>query len=477
MTAPTGLRLERPTGVYPSTAQLLFAAGVAACLATRLGAPLRFGYPAAAAIVGLYLVRLSPGAYIGFTMWLWFLSPLVRRLADYSAGWYDPSPILLAPYLVTGLSALPLIGRITAPSPSTSPLRDRFPLHFVLAAAGVSYGLLVGLVLNPVSGVIMELLNWIVPLIFGWYIALYVDCRSIFQRAVGTTFHWGLLVMGVYGIYQFIVCPPWDAAWLTNVGADSMGIPEPYGLRVFSTMHSPAIFALTLAIGIGLWLSNPRFWTLFGAALALVAVLLSQVRVAWLVLAFTIVLMVPSLGAKLLTRVVAFTGLLAILAAALLTVEPMRTVVSDRVATLSSLSKDESAQSRMEAHEYIFEQVLHQPSGYGLGAPDNTLGKFVMLRDSVVTSTLMQLGFVGSALYVAGLLFAVKMLWLAYRRRNSQFGAAASSTGIALIMFIYLSSSTIGPVGAFFWMLVGLSTSTKPLNGAPPQPGVAISYL
>ena len=48
---------------------------------------LNYAYLAATLAVGALLYWRRPGLYIGFTWWLWFLTPEVRRLVDYQQGW------------------------------------------------------------------------------------------------------------------------------------------------------------------------------------------------------------------------------------------------------------------------------------------------------------------------------------------------------------------------------------------------------
>ncbi|MCG8363360.1 MAG: O-antigen ligase domain-containing protein, partial [Pseudanabaenales cyanobacterium] len=43
-------------------------------------------FPLGSIVVGVFLYRRYPIFYVGFTWWLWFLGPLVRRLIDYQSG-------------------------------------------------------------------------------------------------------------------------------------------------------------------------------------------------------------------------------------------------------------------------------------------------------------------------------------------------------------------------------------------------------
>ena len=56
---------------------------------------LRVAYLLLALVIGRYLQKHDTGRYVGFVLWLWYLSPFVRRVADLDAGWQDPSLVLL----------------------------------------------------------------------------------------------------------------------------------------------------------------------------------------------------------------------------------------------------------------------------------------------------------------------------------------------------------------------------------------------
>ena len=80
-------------------------------LGVLLGADsiIRLIFPLASLAVGLFLYAQYSILYIGFTWWLWFLTPLLSRIIDYRSGW-DPSRlILVAPYLVTLITIITLV--------------------------------------------------------------------------------------------------------------------------------------------------------------------------------------------------------------------------------------------------------------------------------------------------------------------------------------------------------------------------------
>jgi hypothetical protein len=61
---------------------------------------LRLVFPVTAFLLAVFLYLRHPILYIGFTWWIWFLSPLLTRLVDYRVGWDSTRQMLVAPYLV-----------------------------------------------------------------------------------------------------------------------------------------------------------------------------------------------------------------------------------------------------------------------------------------------------------------------------------------------------------------------------------------
>jgi hypothetical protein len=62
---------------------------------------LRLAFPVGFFAVGMFLYQRYPILYIGFTWWIWFLTPWLRRLIDYRSGWDEQPIVLLSPFLVT----------------------------------------------------------------------------------------------------------------------------------------------------------------------------------------------------------------------------------------------------------------------------------------------------------------------------------------------------------------------------------------
>ena len=247
----------------------------ALCLAAGLGKVLNIIFPAGSFAVGLFLYLRYPIIYVGFTWWVFFLTPFVRRVADFRSGFTDPSPMLLAPPLVATIAVITFYRNLP-----TAYVQGGLP--FVLSAIGVFYSFLVGLINGLPVPAIVSLMGWISPILFGFH--LFINWRDYpsYRQNIQRTFLWCVLVTASYGIYQYLVAPEWDRFWLIETKLyTSMGNPEPLGLRVWSTMNSPLHFSVVMLAGNILLFINKGNLRIPGLAVGILSVLLTSVRTAW----------------------------------------------------------------------------------------------------------------------------------------------------------------------------------------------------
>ncbi|MGQ9873077.1 hypothetical protein [Leptodesmis sp.] len=114
------------------------------CLLVHAGGLLRLAYPAGALVVGILLYQRYPILYLGYTWWVAFLTPFLHRLIDFQSDWLDPNPVLLAPFLVIFVTAMTFVQQLPR-------VYRRDGLPFILATIAIVYGLLVGLIRNPLN--------------------------------------------------------------------------------------------------------------------------------------------------------------------------------------------------------------------------------------------------------------------------------------------------------------------------------------
>jgi hypothetical protein len=373
--------------------------------------------------------------------------------------------VLLTPYLVTALSAPPMLRGLLRPARRAA-LRVAGVGVFAIAGVGVVIGIPVGMLIGP-STAALETLNWCLPLCFGWYLATRDVPVHQIEAAVASTFVAAALVAGAYGLYQFVAPPLWDINWMQRSGMTTIGRPEPFQVRVFGTMHSPGVFSAFLVVALVLWLARPRAAGMLAAGVAGVALLLSQVRSAWLALAVAAVFVFGALNVTQRIRMAMLAVLAAALAGPMLFTSEMRELVTSRIATMERLDDDESAVARVIGHELALEFVADHPLGAGIGQTDPKMEQYISMRDSVVAASLVQFGLFGTLLYVVAMCGLAALLWTYYRRAASIQGAALASAGLGLLATAWFSVVTAGPIGVCLWMIAGLAIRDRELRRRP----------
>ena len=230
---------QRPASVRPGFAvqptSLLVGFWIVslALLLAGVGNYLKFTWPVAALGVDWLLLRRAPAHYICFVWSLWFFTPMVRRMVDFAGQHFDPqNPCVLASPLVTGLCAFQLLKR-------SHVWRQPQVLPFLMILGGAAYAYARGVGEHGFFSPSYDALEWFIPPTFAAYLYIFRDEIGPVEKALQPAFIVGVLVMGLYGLVQFLSPLPWDVFWMKQVDMASNGLPEPYKVRVFSTMNSP----------------------------------------------------------------------------------------------------------------------------------------------------------------------------------------------------------------------------------------------
>ncbi len=422
------------------------------CLLVHAGGLLRIAYPVGALVVGIVLYQRYPILYLGYAWWVAFLTPFLRRLIDFQSGWLDPNPVLLAPFLVMFVTAMTFVRHL----PSVY-RRDGLP--FILATIAIVYGLLVGLIKNPPVSVVVPLLNWLAPLLFGFHLFAnwrhYPEYRQNLQR----TFVWGVLITGIYGIVQYLTAPPWDSLWLINSKSVAFGTPEPLGMRVFSTMNSPGPFATVMMAGLVLLFTNRSSIRFVAAGAGYLAFLLSLVRSAWLGWIVALLTFIPALKPRLQMRLIITILVMAIAVIPLVNLQPFSSAISSRLGSLSDTQNDVSFNARLAGYDEILGEALSEIPGKGLGfvlASDN-LGS----NDSGVLTILFNLGWLGALPYLGGIFLLLLSLFRISEATSDAFISAARSISLGVFVQIGLGNPTIALSGVVFWGFAGMALAAQ----------------
>jgi hypothetical protein len=414
-----------------------------------LGLPskvMNLAFPTGAFAVGGFLYFRYPLLYNGFCWWIWFLSAFVRRLVDHHGSFTEVSPILLAPLLAMGFT-LVTVGRNL---PETR-IQGSFP--FVLTMGAVIYGFLLRLVQKPGSDVLISLLDWLIPIAYGFH--LFVNWREYpsYRQDLQHTFVWGVLVMGIYGIIQFATAPAWDMAWLTNSGmVTANGFQNkagagPFAIRVFSTMHSVEPFGSVLTGGLLLLFTFKGKLALPAAISGYLAFLFTMMRSGWIAWFAGLLILFSSLKAKLQIRLVITLALLFICVLPLATMEPFASDINSRMQTLSNVQEDGSAAGRQGDFQSYMEVLSTKFVGEGIARNS---------YDNTIVALLFYLGWLGTLPYLAGLFLITSKLFLSPKAAIDPFIGTARAVVVSCLVRILVNGLIFGPGCLMLWSFLGI---------------------
>jgi hypothetical protein len=427
---------------------------VVALFLAKAGTLLRIALCLCPVALALALLQQSAQWYIQFTLWVWFLAPLMRRIVDHRCGFADKNIVLLAPVLVTMLSA-----QCLKQLPGTR-LRAK---SFLLCMAAVTYGCMIGLLFTPSAEVIYGYFNWMSPIVFGLFVYLRSSDYPAMRSAIQRTLLQGVAALGLYGIYQYIAPPVWDIYWWQSLPfgmVAAFGRPVPYEVRVWSTMNAPQPFAAMIGMSLLLIVSaRPRFMVPV-ALIGVKALSLTLVRTEWLGfgvgLLYLASRMRPAVLIKCAIGVMAFFLVLL----PLLSMDSTKNTVSDRLGSFGHLSGDDSISTRLAMYQHLTGDLLQNPFGHGVGNQDLYLGYSL---DSGPLRLLYNFGFLGTLMYLAGTLGA---LWVLLRNRDRADIFALSCTAILISAFAkFLSlSSFMSASGVLVWLSIGMGFAAYQWN-------------
>ena len=417
----------------------------AAMVAAGLGGWLTWLFTPVALAAGLWLYGRAPSrGFIAFCYLLWMVAPFVRRLADWQGGRHDLSPIMLAPALVTGL------GLFSAMRAGPQLLERGF-LAFSVAAIVCLYGGLLGLSQGLGAAALFGLLNALAPIALAIHILVL---RRDADHAAGAMFGmlaWGGMIMGAYGVLQYLSPSPWDVAWMRAAEIASIGQPSPRQVRVFGTMNAPGPFAVMMSACLLAMLAGAggrARWA--GVPVSGAALVLSLVRSAWGGLIIGVAVLVALASAKRRLGYLAAAGAL-VLAAAPLAAVGLDGAIGARIGGLARLGQDVSLQRRAAFHAEMTTEVLANPLGQGLGGTGvatrlSTDGAALGARgafDSGVLDLLFTYGWAGAVMLAAVIAIGVGALRASWSGPGAQLAAAiVVGTTAQLLFFNVLGGAT-----------------------------------
>jgi len=421
------------------------------------GTVLTLAFTVLSVATGMWLYFVSPARYVGFMWWMWFLSPEVRRLADFGKGSFTPTSIIqVAPLAVTMLSGLSLLRYYPV-------LAQRRGLPLLLAMAGLAYAFVIGVVANGPLAAAYDLANWVYPLLIGFHIMVHARDYPQYRKTIVNSFIYGMLVMGAYGVVQFFLMPQWDAMWMIGSNMNSQGDPVPLGVRVFSTMNSSGPFAFAMMGAMVLVMAAEHRVRWIAAAFGFLAFALSLVRSTWGGWAIAMVIQLVKSSNRVRARIVISALVLAGLCVPLLAVGPVADRMQQRLDTLVNLKDDQSYEARNQFYAEFAKTAFTDVTGEGLGATgastklssgNGQLGKYGSF-DSGVMNIPFVLGWPGTLLYMSGALWLIaRAVRVSFRLKHDRYVAACLSLAVSIFAMLVFTNSLVGTGGLLLFSSV-----------------------
>jgi hypothetical protein len=423
-------------------------------LLVKFSSLLQLIHPLGSLLIAIFLYSKDPCRYLSFSYWTWFISPLLARLVEYQNHWVNPDfrLIILSPYLVTIVSAIASIKYFDQPY-------RKIGLPFALAFSSILYAVFVSLVRgHPIVYTAERFLAWTPGIFLGFYILTSWRRYPEHKRSIEKTFFWATIIMAVYGIIQYVYPIPWDHFWLSN--ADNLkgccGWPDPWSIRVWSTLNYPFTFAYSISACLLLLFGKTGKLNILATSLGLLVFLLSRVRGAWL--GWGIGLMTLFLTSKSSSQIRLILVSISIVALLypLISMGPFSSDLVARFTTLSEISQDGSFNARLSIYRNLIGSVIFDIAGRGIG------GKKII--DAGFLDIISTLGWIGLIPYMAAVFLLLKKAFTISKLYLDDFTKASRAISFSVIFTLPFNNSLLLLPGTFFWSFLGFTLAGAMYN-------------
>lgn len=367
------------------------------------------------ALLGLYLCLKFPRVYLAFAVQIISITGLVNRIAMGQSVFRTKSSLLAAPFLVVALGGVRM-WRARPPG--------IFSLVFTLPLLAIAYAAGVTIFSGHLRLMTIPLASWLCPIFFGLYCYANEDENGVLAKMYVQSMVWAGVFIAVYGLLQYASPFQWDIDWLSQMqsqgAALSMGTPEPFAIRIFSSVSSPASASVFLATGILLLSRIKSRWRYPAMACAIATLVFTSVRAAWL--AFALAAVILLLRASAAARVQVVVGAVILVMVALAAGQtPQGDAVLARFNTFGDIKQDHSLRDRQLDIHNAMAMVRDKPFGGGLGYLQTSPDVRFSTVDVGAVAIPIDLGYLGTLLYLAGLLISFAMLQIPEIYKNSEY--------------------------------------------------------
>ena len=407
--------------------------------------------------VGYLAWRENAGRTIEVALTLYVFAPFLRRLVDVHTG-FEPSGImLLGPVLAILIPTIDLRHLLVRHEPA-----DQRLLPMLLVGLCITYGMLLSAFAGQFGPLATSALKMYSPLLYGmWLMRAARRDSSVLDAATNAFFVLGPIV-GLYGLWQYVSPSEWDRYWMLSVSGtiSVLGRPEPYQVRVFSLMNSPASFGTYAACSVLLFGFCRRGWqSLVLALLVAPGLLFTYYRTAWISLALGVFYcaMFGRTRQRAAMIAVVMVGATALAASN----ADFGAAVMERLGTLTgSVSDDGSGKARLGQLFEVYRLIDGMGIGLGFASLATPFNGVDAADGEIVTSIIAMGAFVGT-IYLAALTWACVQALAQIRRSRDPRVIVTGAVIVGMVAAIPLTSVTSGEIGLLLWMFVALATAQE----------------
>jgi hypothetical protein len=421
--------------------------------AAHLAVVARPAFVAGAIAIAAFYIRRSPWQYLTVVLWFWTLSPFVRRIVDYYGGFQATNIVLLTPHLITLFMLKSILtSRGLSKRPET--------VSGMLLLLPAFYGLTVSLVKGDIFAGAVASIDWLIPLLFYFYLIDLAPHIDEVESHLCSFVSLNMLVVTLYGLYQYYYPPPWDLKWAADAHVFSLGTLQ---LRPVSVLGGTGICAVWIGTLILLSMHFRTWLSMSLLPLAILFLALTEVRMTAgavaLGLATAAFFGERHLRLSLLGVIIAVV--IAFVAIAILDPKAVDLLVG-RFSTVNNLQNDGSALAREELYRMAPALINDYPFGRGIGA----IGKGSYIGgsggmdnfDSGIIAPFVVFGWLGGMIYLFGSFIVVAQACLAAQKTR-----LPTVIMLAILALSNLATSLFAPLigiqGVILWFSVGYASS------------------
>lgn len=399
---------------------------------------------------------------VDYSIFLYVFNRGIRRVVDWSQGSFNPfSPIVLTPLLATGLLLIPFFSRFRV-------LHSTPKQIFVLFLLAIGYGTFLGLARNGIAAVYAASEYFSPIALMGFTATAPVDqwTADRWMKTAG----WITVAACLYGWYQYLTIPPWDAFWVLRVGfVGYLGKLAPTEMTVFSTFAERGPCAAFLALAVIPMIVSPRWRVFLGwpEVLLIISTIVLTMARSGLILVAAGVFIHPIVNRG--KSLVSIVGLLVVLALAAVVGRnqvPNSDRLNNRLSTMGNMQEDGSYQGRMGIASAGIKLAVSNPAGFGIGS-SGLAGRLnsgsadkneSVVGDSGYLEVLTSMGLPGAICIALGFFLLWRHLSIC-----SRFGLVDDYLGMARTFLVVLLISMFA--GNFFsglsvmWIIFGRALS------------------